>query len=147
MLWHDAIQQLPRAETLQAWCQRDTTLTTGLGWVYFPLVLPEPFLCLRPQGLPPSHLLFSLLLRFQLLPKTPAPFLAGSVPGSAPQCCPQTFISTQLCQLLLAWIPVGIPWLCWQMLLCGFPWVGPIFLFPPDATYQKWEGFIHWGCS
>lgn len=154
MLWHDAIQQLPRGETLQASCQRDTMLITGLGWVYFILMVPEPFLCLwtrsssRPALIPP--LVFTAAqIPFQLLPKTPDPISGWLRPRQTPLSSSglPINISTQLCQLLLPDIPLGMPCVGWQKLFCGFPWVGPIFLLPRDTPCHKWEGFFHWGCS
>lgn len=98
-----------------------------------------------PQCLPSVHLFFLLLLRCQLLPKAPD-FISGwPCLSQTPPCSSvhgkalPTSASPQPCHLLLPDIRVGVRFVCWQMLLCGFQCVS-IFLLSSDATYLKLKG-------
>lgn len=98
-----------------------------------------------PQCLPSVYLFFLLLLRCQVLSKTPD-FISGWPFLSQTPLCSSvhgkeipTSSSPQLCHLLLSDIHVGICFMCWQMLLCGFQCVS-VFLLSSVATYLKLKG-------
>lgn len=99
-----------------------------------------------PHCLPSAYLLFCLLLTCHL-PKTP------DIISHWP-CLRQTLLfltawegaSHKHLTQLLPYILMATWCMCWQMLLCGFQCVYPIFLLPPDVTYPRLKTFFHLDC-
>lgn len=134
MPWRDADQQLPRGETLQASCQRDTALITGLGWVYFILMVPEPCLCLRKGFSSRPALIPPLVFTAAEIPapaKNSRPHFCPRQTSLCSWCFPKTFPQSSVSSSCLTFLQ-GHSGCAGRSCFVGFPgWV------PPFCLHQK----------